>query len=361
MAAAWARAPRFGENPEDAASSSLHTDSLDARRSHGPRAIHDLPRFRQWGKCGATFPCLPSHEDVATATAALTVKLVALNRELISLENEASILSNTLTQTEIRPRSNELHSVRGCMFVESCMDRILRENDQRIASAHKLALIPPTNQARFPQLPRVRDAPNLDPDLLRNVFAAFFVKSSLINDQKHLLAIQYAQMYHTWKKSLCPAIFSIHALGGGSIAIKWSDHETHWPTRPFDGPQAAEGVAPDVEQRLQIEETVYDDYLYDGGRVEDPLAAHLRFKRRIAWSEEEKEKFVKVFWLHPRQFGIIAQAFPNRTVHDVVEFYYLTKTFAEMTTARDVYARRHGVKPKRVITEGTVKKRLLTK
>ena len=43
------------------------------------------------------------------------------------------------------------------------------------------------------------------------------------------------------------------------------------------------------------------------------------------WTPEERETFKTNFAKYPKQFGAIAEALPNKTSHDCVIFYYLTK------------------------------------
>jgi hypothetical protein len=151
-------------------------------------------------------------------------------------------------------------------------------------------------------------------------------QAAFVRDQKTALVREYVQMHERWRKIYCPAVDSYNLQNRGA-RIEWGEEQGRGPTVPFEGKGAAVWAAPDVQQRLGIEvEECSDPKMI----VEDPVAEHIAFKRRVAWTPEEKEQFVMLFWEFPHQFRRIAKSFPDKCTKDMVEMYYLSKTSPEM-------------------------------
>ena len=69
------------------------------------------------------------------------------------------------------------------------------------------------------------------------------------------------------------------------------------------------------------------DYLFDdtADRVENPSEYFASDTGIGDWTEAEKKIYLDKFAAHPKQFGIIADALPNKTAGQCVDFYYLHK------------------------------------
>ena len=59
--------------------------------------------------------------------------------------------------------------------------------------------------------------------------------------------------------------------------------------------------------------------------VEDPKREHDEFRARLHWSNDERQTFVEVYRKNPKDFRKIADALPEKTHKDVIEFYYLNR------------------------------------
>lgn len=59
--------------------------------------------------------------------------------------------------------------------------------------------------------------------------------------------------------------------------------------------------------------------------VIDPLAAHIEYKFRKSWSNDEKTKFVNAYSKYHKNFKKIAEQFQFKELKDIIEFYYQNK------------------------------------
>ena len=69
------------------------------------------------------------------------------------------------------------------------------------------------------------------------------------------------------------------------------------------------------------------DYLFDdtADRVENPSEYFAPDAGIGEWTEAEKKIYLDKFAAHPKQFGVIADALPNKTTGQCVDYYYLHK------------------------------------
>jgi hypothetical protein len=94
-------------------------------------------------------------------------------------------------------------------------------------------------------------------------------------------------------------------------------------------------------------------YCDTNGFVADPVDAQARFKRRVVWTQKERGRFVERYTLHPKMFRLIAKELPDKSVKDVIEFYYLNR-FALSLKEKETSAKRRG--KAKVMSEGAIKK-----
>ena len=59
--------------------------------------------------------------------------------------------------------------------------------------------------------------------------------------------------------------------------------------------------------------------------VEDPVGEYLTSQITNPWSEEEQQIFVQKFKLFPKQFGVIATFLENKSIEDVIKYYFQNK------------------------------------
>jgi hypothetical protein len=300
----------------------------------------------------APFPLLPSKRELIEASSLLTAELAAVTRKLQSLEIERSRLCGSPRNRVIR--SFRLDDFRGFLFCCDVTDELRGQNQSKIEQSHRLYSVQSAPQVSIvEELPFYQENMQRHVEALSFVFTSIFWRAAVVHDQKMSFASQYVQIYRMWKTEFCPAVDTLNLKYHRDMRVDWGEEQAQQPTVPFEGPDAKAGVVCDIEQRLRTEIPRYWDY-YDTNRfVQDPIYAHIQYKRRLAWTEEERELFLRLFWAHPHEFARIAESFPDKTTKDIVEFYYLTKTSHQMVAAKGMKKKRVGAKAKR-LTEGKV-------
>ncbi|XP_046570749.1 LOW QUALITY PROTEIN: uncharacterized protein LOC124278997 [Haliotis rubra] len=66
-------------------------------------------------------------------------------------------------------------------------------------------------------------------------------------------------------------------------------------------------------------------FINNNGLIEDPMGDYKEKQIVNKWTEHEKQVFKEKYLQHPKNFGLIAQYLPRKTVAECVHFYYLTK------------------------------------
>ena len=86
-----------------------------------------------------------------------------------------------------------------------------------------------------------------------------------------------------------------------------------------------------VHTLAKIPDMILDDesrafrFFNTNGYVDDPLPIERERKQRNPWTEREKQIFVDNYIIHPKDFRRIAGLLENKSVNEVVLFYYLNK------------------------------------
>jgi hypothetical protein len=87
--------------------------------------------------------------------------------------------------------------------------------------------------------------------------------------------------------------------------------------------------------------------------VADAADAHTRFKRRVTWTQKERDRFIERYTIHPKRFRLIAKELPDKSVKDVIEFYYLNK-FVLCLKEKEMSSKR--CEKAKVTSEGAINK-----
>ena len=89
------------------------------------------------------------------------------------------------------------------------------------------------------------------------------------------------------------------------------------------------------------------------GFVEDPVKAHNDYRKRLVWTDTEKQIFLDKYRLHPREFRKIAAGLPNKSVKDCIEFYYVHRIDMKLKELEQMTKKRGR---KKMLAEGAVRK-----
>jgi hypothetical protein len=111
--------------------------------------------------------------------------------------------------------------------------------------------------------------------------------------------------------------------------------------------------APD--QPMYTDEIEFHCYAFysTNGFVPDPVRAHNEYKQRLVWTPAEKQIFLDKYRLHPREFKKIAAGLPQKSVKDVIEYYYIHRIDLDLKRLEQQSKKRGR---KIIITEGAVRK-----
>jgi hypothetical protein len=184
---------------------------------------------------------------------------------------------------------------------------------------------------------------------LSPLFFAEFSRAVVLREQRDALVNGYLEHRTRWLEN--------HArIAELNSTIRTATEE--WPlefpkgtTKP-DAAKAVEWVAPDQPMLSNFGKE--NSRFWDINRfVEDPENEHNIFKKRVVWTEAEKERFVDAYCEHPKQFRLIANELPGKQVKDVIEFYYLNRHRLKLKENEPASRRKGKV---RVISEGMVRK-----
>jgi hypothetical protein len=113
-------------------------------------------------------------------------------------------------------------------------------------------------------------------------------------------------------------------------------------------------TAPDQQMYLSDKDRQIHCYFDMNGFIPDPVAVHLAFKTRGSWTDEERTIFLEKYGQHPKDFRKIRTALPEKTLKDVIEFYYLKRYELNLKELGAAAKKRGG--PKKVISEGVAKR-----
>ena len=110
------------------------------------------------------------------------------------------------------------------------------------------------------------------------------------------------------------------------------------------------------DEPMYLDEMEKHEYVfYDMNRfVEDPVAEHLAYKRRLIWTDAEIKIFLERYAQHPREFKRIAASLPSKCVKDVIEFYDIHRIDLNLKDI-EVASRKKGQR-KKMVSEGSVRK-----
>jgi hypothetical protein len=186
-------------------------------------------------------------------------------------------------------------------------------------------------------------------ECLAPLFYAELSRAAVAKENCVNLAEFYAKLRVRWLEADAKLV-ALHAKMR-STAEEWPSEFPAGTTKP-DEAKTLERVARDspMLSKFARESGVF----WNMNRfVEDPEAEHQSFKKRVVWTEEEKEDFVEAYMQHPKKFRVIAKDLPGKGVKDVIEFYYLNRHSLGLKEKEPASRRRAKT---RVISEGAIKK-----
>ena len=330
-----------------------------------------FPVERDQISSAAPFPSLPTKQEVINEKNAVETEIQRLKAELASLKYEAlSIQHPSRTLIANTSNTNGIHEYRGLVIEDNAIESVIQENLQKSLEAQKEALVDSVLSSkqkdkenfdfgvkhRLPKFRHIVDLPQYkktietEQELLVPIFATRFAEKDILLEKEEELAQKYKEYDAQWqdRKKL---IDEYNARTGEKSEI--------WPPEfTFDAPvlddnQRLKWTANDIPMILSKTEQ-RDRFYYDTNSfVADPEKEFSEYKNRLVWTEEERQTFVDKYRQHPKDFAKIADALPEKTIKEVIEFYYLNRYKMNLKENEGLSKRRGG--KKKVVTEGTKK------
>ena len=337
-----------------------------------PKTVTPLPRsisafniqeIRDQISPAAPFPSLPTKQEVQNVKMEIEAEINRLKADLTSYEIEKKSLELQKTAGLNPPTTKDgVHIFRGMVITENQISDIIKANKEKCIKSRKRTLLDPCdddNLSAIHKLPKYRhlvDLPqfkktiDVHSDLLTPLYAAKFAEKDVLMEKEDELAETYNELDEQWQQ---------REKVIDEYNDRTSEKSENWPTEfKFDRPVlddaarlkwAAQDTPMILSKEQQIDRCYYDTNSFVG----DPVSEFKDYKRRLVWTEEEKKIFVEKYTLHPKSFAQIAESFPDKTIKDVIEFYYLNR-YRMNLKENEGAARKRGGK-KKVVTEGSKK------
>lgn len=269
------------------------------------------------------YPLLPSIQQIKNELREITNQIGELQIEKYSLESK---LKNLVEDLPYNHKSTNsllgLVDFHGFLIDNPLIDSILQENIHQSSLSQNYYTIPLISTFYDDSFNyKVRKAMTLFESNVKELYHVVFWKKSFLYDRKLGLLRQYLFLRKGWL-NYCVGIDMLNVISHDSKYF-WGKEQEHSPTIPYDGSGATKGCAPDVPMIIDQSEMKHIFIDEEHRIVRDPVAEYEQFKNRITWTQEEKDRYIEKFYLYPKKFKKIAEFFPNKNVHDMIEAYYL--------------------------------------
>ena len=315
------------------------------------RTITQTQIIHQEPKQAAPNPLLPSATEIKDLIKQLDDEIAALQRKCEDLNIEKEFLAITVPDVQKAPVSSQVLDFHGTIFSKGCYSDIYQQNKQLIAKSHNKVKMPPLpikqRYKHIAQLPYYNDQISTD-DTMEFILGTInnsFKQKDLYEKQ---LTAEYFMRREIWFES--NFLLNEYHADAGLAVNKWPPEFEKSIIKPNDK-SLISYCANDLPMYLSQTEKETMLYYDENMLVEDPVAEHEAFKRRLTWTEEEKQIFYEKYAQHPKEFKKIAAALPLKSTKDVIEYYSINRKKLNLHEV-DIASRKRG---KRRMTEGGYK------
>lgn len=311
----------------------------------------------------APFPSLPTKQEVLSEKNEIEAEIQRAKAELASLKYERNSLSHpSRTLIPGKRSANGIHEYRGLVIEDHAISDVIQENKQKSQEAQIDALVKPSDKEKsdvkhiLPKFRHIVDLPEYkktienEKDILVPLFATRFAEKEILMEKEEELTEQYNEFTEEFKKR--EKIIDEYNARTGEKSENWPP-EFYFERPDLDDQARLKWAAQDIPMILSKSEQIDRCYYDTNSYVRDPKKEFDQYRTRLAWTEEEKHTFVEKYRQHPKDFEKIAEALPQKTIKEVIEFYYLNRYKMNLKDNEGVAKRRGG--KKKVVTEGTKK------
>jgi hypothetical protein len=246
-----------------------------------------------------------------------------------------------------RSPTSQLQDFHGLLVPHSLVNDIQSVARSRSRAAHEHFILPnlPVRCRHIADMPQMRAIVRTHEDLLHPMFSAVRQWKHIVHQKSVRLAMEYAERHVQWMV-FCHTL-DAYAAQARQLVAEWPPEFLQTAVRP-----TLEMADPNVSPMYLDAMEAVSFCMWDQNRfVEDPLKEHNAFRKRLYWAEGEVTIFLEKYAQHPKDFKRIATALPNKSVKDVIEFYFIQRIALNLKDI-EVAARKRGRK-KMLVTRGT--------
>ena len=305
----------------------------------------------------APLPSLPTKVDVQKEISEIDASLFDAKAELTSLQHQRSLYdSNLLVHAPEQAANSGLFEYHNILLSNTTIDSIISENQKKSNDSNSECII--SDQYCDSNIyKRAYDFPLYDHTIKKMdqncaiMLAIQTDRALACNEANKQLVSKYSALMSKNKKK-------DEALNAYHTRVERI--QENWPPEMPKGSTKTEKdillawTAPDRPMILspykRKEELHFNNNLF----IADPVAEHNAFKNRLVWTEEEKKKFLVKYAEHPKKFALIAASLPQKSVKDVIEYYWINRITLNLKDLEAAKKKRGGIK--KVISEGSAKK-----
>ena len=300
----------------------------------------------------APFPTIPTKIEVLAAKAETEQEIQRLRSDLSLLQHEKASFNRTAHAFNPEEAIAGVHEYRGLLITDKTVSSVIMENMSRKSDAVGMWTLAGEPSFRTVlELPGYRRTISNQKKNLVPLFHSQLTERVFVDEHARELALVYKQKHDNWVRER--DMLTEYSVKTDMKSDVWPPEFT-MDTQQIDDAARLKWVARDQPMYLSSKDRRSECY-YDMNRfVEDPKREHDEFRARLHWSNDERQTFVEVYRKNPKDFRKIADALPEKTTKDVIEFYYLNR-YTLCLKENEGLARKRGGR-KKVISEGSTKK-----
>lgn len=303
----------------------------------------------------APFPMLPSKSDVIRLISQKDSEIRKLKEELrLLLKIRQAEYMDSVDFEKLNPELG-IQVFYGMITPHRVIEKVEQENSEKIKAAKdRYSLKKSSTEHTYnhiSHLPYINQTIAMNIEICDWMFKAVLGWRTISYERMQLLARQYAEQRKIWEKYSDALEEFQHEKR--ELLLEWPNEFVGMPIKPKEKSLYNNLVAQDQPMFLDDSEFYSGEFYSMNGFVEDPVAEHKEYKKRLCWTKNEIQIFLDKYRLHPRDFKKISACLPQKSVKDVIEFYFIHRIDLDLKLLEKQNQKRE--RRKRV-SEGPVKK-----
>ncbi|EAY20306.1 Myb-like DNA-binding domain containing protein [Trichomonas vaginalis G3] len=298
-------------------------------------------------KPACLYPVLPSATDVQLLIDAVDLEIKELEAKMDELVTERTLGMISLPDFSDSGKNVKILDFHNVIHSKDISQSVI-EGSRRIAeqSHSKFKMPVKTNKfGHISHLPHYKDEMENQESVMETMMQVLCQKIVKSDTKMKQLTHEYIERRKLWEES--NELLDLYHKDLHASIDEWPPEFALSFIKPTD--QTVTQFC-GKDQIMYLDDEEKESYLYynENSFVEDPVKEHERYKKRISWSESEKQTFLEKYYQHPRDFKKIAQALPLKSIKEVIEYYNIYRIKLNLKAA-DVAGRKRG--RKRILVE----------